>query len=533
MSSEQPEQRPVILVVDDLQESYDTLLAHLARYQAGRLRQEFDFAFVSSFPELRDWYTRHRGRFVSLIVQDVNFESQPDERKLVAYPDTLRPLRHQFDVRALQGFLIYGYLRRNNIDRVAPVVFVSSRVGLESMSEFSEFIVSPGYGSCSFVPEAAVGDDFYPRICQSIDTLALRPLNEERRRHWTEQHQMVVGRSRKMAFLAYETERIGPSDAIVLLMGSPGVGKELVANALHRCSGRYLARDPVRERPCTVNMAALDRNLVEDELFGHDKGAFTGAAGERAGIFEAAQGSSVFLDEIGEIDHDVQLKLLRTMEYKRIKRLGSSTETDVDMRIIATTNRTIEDLQAKFRPDFYSRLVQHCILVPSLRERWQAEPSENVQSDLDEFFEYVTETMNRNPRHPHRLKIERTAVRFIRQMVEEYIDGGNSLFLGNMRTLRNIIERAYERAQYDASTEIGLGHIMPTLGMVGIMNAQTPRPSDSGTIEHLVGSLKLDAIERQAIQEALARTNNNQTQAADLLGIHRDTLRRKMAELNL
>ena len=534
MSGATPDPKPVVLVVDDLRPSYDSLVTNVNNYQSGRLAAEFDFEYVGSYGELRDWYQRNSDRFVSLIIQDVDFTHVHDERKLVGQPEALRPAQQPFDVRALQGLLIYGSMRQNNIDRVAPVLFVSCRVGTESITEFSSFIVNPGYGSCSFVPESAVGEEYYPRICEQIDSLALRPLTQDKRRRWIEQHHMVTGRARKMAFLTYEIERIGSSDAIVLLLGKPGVGKELVANALHRCSDRYSSGDPLREYPRTVNMAALDKNLIEDDMFGHERGAYTGSAGERAGIFEAANGSTVFLDEIGDVDQDTQRKLLRAIEYHRIKRIGSSAEIDVDMRIIATTNRAIDDLQVRFRPDFYARLAQHCIVVPSLRERWESEPARVLESDVEDFFDYILDVMNRNPRHRRKLQMERTAVRFVRQLIEEYIDGGNTIFIGNIRTLRNIIERSYERAQYDGSKEVGLGHVMPTIGLVRLMNAQSaPKPLAGGTIEGVVGSLKLEAVECLAIREALAKNGNNQTKAADELGIHRDTLHRKMGELNI
>jgi transcriptional regulator with GAF, ATPase, and Fis domain len=536
--------RPVILVVDDLRDSYESLLRNLGGYDSGRLVAEFEFHHLTSYFELRDWYAKNRSRFVSLLVQDVDFSHVTDERKLIDYPEILKPLQRPYDLKSLQGFLIYGYLRQNNIDRIAPVIFVSSRVGMETTSEFSEFIVRPGYGTCSFVPESAVGDQFYPKIAASVDALALRPLSDEQRRNWIDHHKMVVGRARKMAYLVYEIERIGPSDAIVLLLGGPGVGKELVANALHRCSYRYKENDDLRSTPLTINMAALHKNLVEDELFGHERGAYSDAATQRAGIFEAAQGSSVFLDEIGDIDTDIQVKLLRAMENYTIKRLGSSRELEVDMRIIAATNRTIPDLQTRFRPDFYARLVQHCIPIPSLRERWEGEAPEILEADLEEMFGYIIEVMNRNPRHKRALRMEQTAVRFVRQMVEEYIDGTGTLFDGNIRTLRNVIERAYERAQYDGSEEIGLGHIMPALGMVRLLHSQAPaapapvaaqsgQPALPRTIESVAGTLDLSTIEQRALKEALQKTNNNQTQAAELLGIHRDTLRRKLADHNL
>jgi transcriptional regulator with GAF, ATPase, and Fis domain len=546
--------RPVILVVDDLATSYESLVSSIGRYDGGRLAREFDYIHLDCFSALRQWYSRNRSRFVSLIVQDVDFSHIQDERKLVDYPDILKPLQRTLDIKALQGFLIYGYLRQNNIDRIAPVIFVSCRIGMESTSEFSEFIIRPGYGLCSFVPESAVGDQYYPKIAAAIDALAIRPLTEEQRNHWVNEHHMVIGRARKMAFLAYEIERIGPSDATVLLLGGPGVGKELVANALHRCSYRYVDGDRDRQYPLTVNMAALSSNLVEDELFGHQRGAFTGATGERAGILESAQGSTVFLDEIGDIGQETQVKLLRAMEYHRIKRVGSSHEIQIDMRIVAATNRTVPELQTRFRPDFYGRLVQHCIPVPSIRERWENEPGENVEADIEDLAVFVIQLMNASPRHKRRLGIERTAVKLIRQVVQQHVDGSDDLLDGNIRTLRNIIERAYERAQYDGSAEIGLGHVMPALGMVRLLNAQTPRPTaavpglqdhatapDSGPrskpegspLQALIGSLNLADIERHAIREALQKTGNNQTHAAELLGIHRDTLRRKMTEHDL
>jgi two-component system nitrogen regulation response regulator GlnG len=546
--------KPVILVVDDLATSYESLVTSIGQYDGGRLAREFDYIHLDCFSALRQWYSRNRARFVSLIVQDVDFSHVEDERKLVDYPDILKPLQRTLDIKALQGFLIYGYLRQNNIDRIAPVIFVSCRIGMESTSEFSEFIIRPGYGLCSFVPESAVGDQYYPKIAASIDALAIRPLTEEQRSRWTNEHRMVIGRARKMAFLAYEIERIGPSDATVLLLGGPGVGKELVANALHRCSYRYVEGDPDRQYPLTVNMAALSPNLVEDELFGHQRGAFTGATGERSGILEAAQGSTVFLDEIGDVGQETQVKLLRAMEYHRIKRVGSSHEIQIDMRIVAATNRTVPELQTRFRPDFYGRLVQHCIPVPSIRERWENEPGDNVEADIEDLALFTIQAMNASPRHKRQLGIERTAVKLIRQVVQQHVDGSDDLLDGNIRSLRNIIERAYERAQYDGSAEIGLGHVMPALGMVRLLNTQTPRPdatatapqdhaatSDAGqplkpdgpALQNLIGTLNLQDIERQAIKEALQKTGNNQTHAAELLGIHRDTLRRKMTEHDL
>ncbi len=530
MSNSEGEQRPVVLVVDDVKGNYDSLIEAVQQFERGRLAREFEFAYVASYPELKRWYQTNAGRFVSLIVQDVDFSHARDRRSLVDYPDVLR--RRVGDPAAVQGFLIHAYLRQENVDRTSPVLFVSGRLGADEMTEFSSLLVDPGYGNCSFVSEDVFGTDYHRQVCATIDAQALRPLDEANQRYWQQHHHMVIGRSRRMAHLVYEIKRIGPTNATVLLLGRTGVGKELVANALHRLSPRW--DDGPNRYPLTVNMAALEENLIEDELFGHEQGAFTGARDERTGILESAHGSSVLLDEVGELDRDTQTKLLRAIEYHRIRRIGSSRETEVDIRIIASTNRTMAELQSRFRPDFYARLVQHCIPVPSLRERWQGEPAAVVESDINALFDFFIEQMNSDPRHKRRLTLERATARFIRHLIQQYIDGNNSIFDGNVRSLRNVVERAYERAQYDGSSQITLGHVMPTLGVIRVMNLRAEtRPESGATIEQVAGSLELRTVERCAIVEALTKTGQNQTRAAELLGIHRDTLRRKMVEFNI
>ncbi len=523
---------PVVLFVSGAREVFGGLEHYLQNSNPEHLCRGFQFEYLDCYASLKDWYQQNRGRFVSVVIQEVDYTQTRNEKKLLGYPEVRSPVPKKFDPLAYQGFLIYASMRQNNIDRIAPTLFITKPGRLMYARQFTDFIIYPGYGSCRFMEELPDRQNFLAGIAENIHALALRPLGDGERQHWRQTHEMVVGRSRKMAHLVREIERIGPSDAIALLLGQPGVGKELVANALHRCSNRYERGIPGREWPHTVNIAALDKNLIEDELFGHEKGAFTGAVSERKGIFETARDSTVFLDEIGDINQETQVRLLRAMEYRRIKRLGSSYETTVNMRIVASTNRTIEDLRPRFRPDFYSRLVQHCIPIPSLAERWQDEDSRIAEQDLNEIFLYVVDKMNQDPRHGRQLQIERAAVRFLHQLVEEHINGINGIFQGNMRTLRNIIERAYERAQYDGSPEVRLGHIISTLGMIHLMNTQVATEK-GGSVEQVAGSLNLRVIEKKAIAEALARCRNNQTQAAELLGIHRDTLRRKISEYDL
>ena len=524
--------RPVILVVDPLKESYRRLLQQARGFDGGRLAQEFEFHHLDSYGALKDWYHRSQGRFVSLVVQTVDFGESCEESRLLGFPEVKYPVPKDFNPRAFQGFLVYALMRQNRLDEITPVLFVTDGQDMISVQRFAGFVIYPGQGSCAFASRRQGEDDGHAEVIERIEALALRPMDEERRREWREDHDMVIGRSRVMCYLAREIERIGPSDAVVLLLGKPGVGKELVANALHRCSHRYRGDDEEGRLPYAVNIAALDRNLVEDELFGHERGAFTGAVAERKGVFETARGSTVFLDEIGDVGTEVQLKLLRAIENRRIKRLGSSREIPVQMRIVAATNRPVGELQRNFRPDFYSRLVAHCIPVPSVKERWQDEEPNLVRRDLDEILEFVVDEMNRNPRHERKLGVDAGAVKFLQQLVEEHIDGRNDVFQGNMRTMRSLLEQAYERALYDGSKGIGIGHLISTVGVIRFMQTEAAA-GDDGTIEGIVGDLNMKNVERQAIMEALAKCDNNQSKAAEILGIHRDTLRRKTAEYNL
>ncbi len=409
------------------------------------------------------------------------------------------------------------------------MVFVADPANIVSAQRFASFFLLPGMGCCHFMPGPLADDNCCKAIVQRISCLALLPLSDEDRKNWRETHMMVVGCSRRMANLVNDLLRVGPTDSTVLLLGEPGVGKELVANALHRLSPRY--EDSSRRRFLhTVNIAALGMNLLEDDLFGHVRGAFTGALASRKGIFEAARGSTVFLDEIGDITAETQVKLLRAIEYHRIKPLGSSEEREIDMRLIAATNHTLPELQARFRPDFYSRLVQNCIVVPSLKERWQDESDEVLYKDLAELADFVVERASRSSRPGKTvLSLDEGALKFLVQAVRGYIRGENTLFCGNIRILCHLIERAYERAKHEGTASISVGQMISAATSFQQVATPAARIPTFGSIKEVVGSLNLEEIERRAIAEALEEAKGNLKEAAGLLGIHVETVRRKLA----
>ncbi|MFO7676476.1 MAG: sigma 54-interacting transcriptional regulator [bacterium] len=523
---------PVVIVVEGVSSRLEAISSAITSFDYGRLGREFELIGLDCFESLRDWHVRNLDRFVSAVVIGVDFTGVEDERKLVGYPELNYPVPRDFNAREFQGLIIYALMRETGIDPIVPVLLLSRDADDERMRRFHHFMLYPAQGLCHLVSVPPDRADLEP-LAERVDAFAMRLLDEKRRAEWRAKHRMVVGRSRRMVFLAHEIERLGPADSVVLILGQPGVGKELVANALHRCSLRCVPDDPVRGLPCAVNIAALDRNLIESELFGHVRGAFTGSTGDREGVFEYGNGSTVFIDEIGDISPEVQLKLLRTIENRRIRRVGSSSEIPVDMRVIAATNRTIDELVVSFRPDFYSRVVQQCLPVPSLIDRWQDETPAVVESDVREFFSFVAAERNASPRRPRPIEVDEGAARFVHQLVGEYISGDNDVFRGNFRTLRALLEQAWERAQYDGSAAVSVGHVISTIGVMRFLGQRAPRPERRQTLEGLVGSLSIKAIEKHAIIEALERSGNNITRAAEMMSLHRDTLRRRIAEYGI
>ncbi|MDR3704467.1 MAG: sigma 54-interacting transcriptional regulator [Paludibacteraceae bacterium] len=292
----------------------------------------------------------------------------------------------------------------------------------------------------------------------------------------------IKGNSGKMQEVFSLIESVSPTDATVLIRGESGVGKELVAEAIHFNSLR-------KSKPfIKVNCAALPESLIESELFGHEKGAFTGAAAQRIGRFEAANGGTIFLDEVGDIPAPVQVKLLRVLQQREIERLGSSAPVKVDVRIICATNRNLEELikTEVFREDLYYRINVFPVYVPALRERI---------NDIPALADYFIEKYNEK----HGKNIKRISASAIDMLMVYH-------WPGNIRELENCIERACILSQDGV---IRSHNLPPTL-----QNAVSSKSSTTGTLETIIGKL-----EKQIIQDALISTKGNIAKAAEKMGI--------------
>ncbi|WP_242392797.1 sigma-54-dependent transcriptional regulator [Anaeromyxobacter oryzisoli] len=308
----------------------------------------------------------------------------------------------------------------------------------------------------------------------------------------------IVGGSAAMEQLRNMISRLASSDTTtVLIEGESGSGKEVVARAIHFQSGR--ADKPIMQ----VNCAALPEQLLESELFGHERGAFTDAHTQKRGLFESAEGGSVMLDEIGDLPPGGQAKLLRLLENKTFRRVGGVQELRTDVRVIAATNVDLEERvsEGRFRSDLFFRLNVVRIVVPPLREH-----VEDVPTLAAHFIARFNQEMSRQVRGISAPALE---------MLKAYH------WPGNVRELRNVVERAF--ILHAGADEIRPEHLTPELRRAG-----TPKRQDKPVPQVTEDGLVLDDVERRLIAEAMERANGNQSKAARLLGVSRDTLRYRL-----
>ena len=308
----------------------------------------------------------------------------------------------------------------------------------------------------------------------------------------------IIGSSEPMERLFEQMRMVAPTRSNVLLVGESGTGKELVAHALHHASPRS------KERFLAINCGAIPSNILESELFGHEKGAFTGATARKIGKFEVAHRGTLFLDEISELQPELQVKLLRVLEERKIMRVGGTDLIDVDFRLIAATNQDLDQEveTGNFREDLYYRLKVVTLRIPPLRER---------PGDIPLLAEHYLQIFCEEHGKP------------VKNLSPEALEIlGRHTWPGNVRELKNVLESAVIFHQGD---EIGASDLPPEIQEAASVS------SVGAPVQSPVGQPRTMAdIERQAILETLERTDGHRAKAADLLGIGLRTLQRKLKD---
>jgi two-component system, NtrC family, nitrogen regulation response regulator NtrX len=370
-----------------------------------------------------------------------------------------------------------------------PVLMMSGRATL------SDAVRATKLGAVQFLEKPLSPEAVLVALRAAVELRRTRDLNRTLRARLADE-ETLVGESAPMRAVREMTRRVAPTDARVLITGESGTGKELAAAAIHRLSAR--ADGPF----VRLNCAALPRELVESELFGHEKGAFTGAGERRRGHFEMAEGGTILLDEIGDLDPAAQAKLLRTLETGQLQRLGSEEAIAVDVRVLAATNRELERAVAEggFREDLYFRLNVIPLHLPPLRER-----PEDVPALVEHVLERIRTREGRPPPRITRPAHDRLAAH---------------RWPGNVRELNNLVERL---SILHAGQEVGEEELRPMLA--------PPAGEDAGDSAGL--SERLERFERRLIEEALTEAEENLAAAARILQTDRANLYRRMKRLGI
>jgi DNA-binding NtrC family response regulator len=361
------------------------------------------------------------------------------------------------------------------------------------------------HGAWHFVTKPLNLDEVEMLLKRALRSRNLETENKQLTQQVAKSHELgrLIGKSLEIQKVSELIQQVSPTRATVLIEGESGTGKEVVAHLIHHLSGRPASK------MVTVHCAALSPQLLESELFGHEKGAFTGAAQRRIGRFEQADGGTIFLDEIGEIDAATQIKLLRILSERSLERVGSNTPVKVDVRVIAATNRNLREMvdAGTFREDLYFRLNVVKIEMPPLRRR-----REDIVLLANSFLaEFAKE--NQRPLKP-------------------LTDEALKLLLayswpGNVRELRTAIEHGVVMSN---DPQIDTSHLPGFL-----LDTAAPASSAASSKNSLDDSadLNLHVLETNAIRAALAASAGNRTHAAELLGLSRRTLQRKLKELGI
>lgn len=390
------------------------------------------------------------------------------------------------------GLATLAALRERGVD--APVIMMSGK------AQLSDAVRATQLGAFQFLEKPLSPESALVTLRAALELQRTQVENRSLRAALTTEGELVGG-SAALGRVRGLIAQVAPTDARVLITGESGSGKELVALAIHRASRR------ARQAFIPVNCAAIPRDLVESELFGHEKGAFTGATDRRLGRFSLADRGTIFLDEVGDLHPEAQAKLLRVLETGELQRLGAERGERVDVRVVAATNKRLDRAVASggFREDLFFRLNVFPIALPSLRERLEDVPA------LVAHF-----TARLRPRQPPAFSAEAIAALAAYE------------WPGNVRELANVVERL---VILSGGAEIGLEAVRQVLPANGL-GARTTGPKSDGLPDRPLTEA-LDDYERQLIREAIARSGGNVAEASRQLKTDRANLYRRMRRLGM
>lgn len=383
-------------------------------------------------------------------------------------------------MKAMDGLELLTRVKEGNpqLEVIIMTAHADARTGVEAMKK----------GAFEYVVKPFEMDEMLLLVKSALEKGALKKENVRLKDQIQEQYSIssIIGASKPMQDIFKQVKQVGPRDATVIIRGKSGTGKELVARAIHQESGR---REFV-----AINCSALPENLLESELFGHEKGSFTGAHKAKQGLFEKAGNGTIFLDEIGDLSPDLQAKLLRVLQERTFRRVGGNDDIISRARVVSATNRNLEEAvqEGLFREDLYYRLNVFPIFVPPLSER-----REDISMLIDHFL-----------------------VKYKGRGIE---DGARKALMaygwpGNVRELENTIQRLIILA---GEKEIQAGDVPPNIREgIGPVAPSTFRLPDAG--------INLEQVEKEFLLQAIQKAGGNKSKAADLLGISRRSIYSKM-----
>ena len=453
---------------------------------------------------------------IGLILQDTLERAGHKANGVRSVPEALQVLaRGQVDLiisdyrmPGLTGLEFLSLLQREDYD--IPLIMLTGHASIEHA------VASMKAGAIDYITKPIRPEHLLLAVDQALEFVRLRKENETLRREVMEfrNEKQIIGESTAIRRILQTVSMVAPARATVLLQGESGTGKELLARAIHDQSDR-------RDRPfIKLNCAALPEGLVESSLFGHEKGAFTGAIRRVEGAFERAHRGTLLLDEITEMRLDLQSKLLRVLQEQEFERVGGTQPIRVDVRIIATTNRDLaaEAAAGTFRQDLYFRLSVIPMMIPPLRDRKEDIPVLAYRFAMRTAAEVGREFQGISP----------DAIQFLQ----------SNDWPGNIRELQHAVERAVILSQEPmltaASFDFQRFGLAPSLGSVASFQVGGPRPmptlplGSGGGPSVVLQTLNVADAEKVLIQQALEATENNRTRAAELLGMSVRTLRNKL-----